>query len=332
MSDTLQGFKPNDINAFSQLIHFEIEYWAEKPMDSVHWTLPNLETLKLSFFRGQKSFRIQVTVDCPKLKNLAGSFPKYNTLNIKSPQTVTTLALNFEGLDLTKFKNVEVYRISTEYLKNVDDALLKKLPNLQTLDLYGYINGFDFGLDGDNVEIKPLLKRLLDYKRKAMRSDSSLFVAGIHLKNERSVDDLDLQMIEFKRVRGSCFSDISSEHLYMKNYPTNLQDQLGFLQTVDYNCLMSLVSEVPSDYFRRFFNICCVIANGEIRDPIHFKSFLMGVEFLDILNLINPSLQQSWYDDLPDWCGRLRYIDLQEKEEIELNFDFLARLDRKSVV
>lgn len=203
LSDTLQGFKPNDINAFSQLIHFEIEYWAEKPMDSVHWTLPNLETLKLSFFRGQKSFRIQVTVDCPKLKNLAGSFPKYNTLNIKSPQTVTTLALNFKGLDLTKFKNVEVYRISTEYLKNVDDALLKKLPNLQTLDLYGYINGFDFGLDGDNVEIKPLLKRLLDYKRKAMRSDSSLFVAGIHLKNERSVDDLDLQMIEFKRVRGS---------------------------------------------------------------------------------------------------------------------------------
>lgn len=92
---------------------------------------------------------------------------------------------------------------------------------------------------------------------------------------------------------------------------------------------MSLVSEVPSDYFRRFFNICCVIANGEIRDPIHFKSFLMGVEFLDILNLINPSLQQSWYDDLPDWCGRLRYIDLQEKEEIELNFDFLARLQLK---
>lgn len=329
LTDQLQGFTPNDLNAFDRLIHLEIEYSAQKPIDGgVHWTLPNLETLKLSFFRDFMNFRFQVTIDCPKLKTLAGSFPKDNLLEIKSPQTITTLDLDFEQLDLTEFENVEVYRVSTQKLKEVDDVLLKQLPNLKTLDLYGFIDEFNF-VDDEDVEIKPLLKRLIDYKRKAMRPDSSLFVAGILLNDERSVDDLDLQEIEYRSVRGSVHLSLSNEHLYMKNYPINLQDQLGIIRTVDYSCLMSLVREVPCDYFRRFFNLRGVIANGEIQNPNHFKSFLLNIEFLDSLNLINPSLQQTWYDQLPDWCAHLRYINLQEKEEIELNFDFFAGLDLK---
>ena len=317
--EILKCFHPNDLNVFRELVHLEIDYWAENPIASVEWRLLKLETLRLVLNRGNKSFTLQLTIDCPKLRTLAGSFPKDNLLDIKSPETIRVLDFQFNRLEFSKFKSLEVYRLGSQKLKNVNDDLLRQLPRLKTLDLYGYIDGFDYQID----EIKPLLKQLLNCKHRT-QPDSKLFVAGIHLQDERSVDELDLRMIEYEQVDGRSNSSIGYEHLYMKNYPVNLQDNLGFIKDVDYSCLMSLVSEVPDDYFRRFFNIWEVNAKGEIQDPGHFKWFLKKLEFLNSLNLIYPALDQAWYDDLPECCS-LKTFELLERVELELNFDFLSR-------
>ena len=44
---------------------------------------------------------------------------------------------------------------------------------------------------------------------------------------------------------------------------------------------------------------------------------------LDSLHLVNPSLDQAWYECLPTFCS-LNNFYLDEKQEIELNFDFLG--------
>ena len=312
--------QPSDLNRFILLEHLEVELLRKYTSD-FQLNLPNLRVLKVDFFQysTNEQREIQVNIDAPKLVTLFWD----RGVKLKSPETIRTLEADLYDSELSQFQNVEVYRCRTEF-NFINDDLIQQLPKLKTLDILGDINNVRYSF-GSLDEMKQFLKRLLTIRRRLGRPELRLFFAGIEIKSDELVDNLDLRIVD----RESPFSsDISIESLYFSNnYPTNLQKQLEYVRSVDYPRLLSVTrNQIPTDYFKRFFNIQEVLAVGQIQDAAHFLAFLKGFEMLEILYLVNPALDQAWYDCLPTFCLLTNFY-LDEKPEIELNFDFLGRFE-----
>ena len=310
--------RPSDLNRFILLEHLEIELLREYTTD-FEWTLPNLRVLKVQFYRlsATEHRELQVSIDAPKLNTVFWDL----SLKLKSPETIRTLDADLNASELSPFQNVEVYRCRAEF-NFINDDLIEQLPNLKTLDIYGDINNIRHAFGGID-EIRQFLKRLLAIRRRLGRP--RLFFVGIEIKSDELVDNLDLRINDRE---SSLWSEYSSEHLYLSNnYPANLQDQLDYVRGVDYTRLLSVTrNEIPTDYFKRFFNIRDVFAFGVIQDAPHFLTFLKGVEMLECLYLVKPALDQAFYDCLPTFCS-INDFYLEERPEIELNFDFLGRFE-----
>ena len=327
----LDDFDLNDLNVFVQLVHLEVDYVIRRPDTRIDWNLPQLKILKFLFWGTNEEKRMtQISIDCPKLKALSCDIEENDFFDVKSPETITTFHGCLYGTHLAKFKNIEVYQCRAE-LRFVDDALMKRLPAAKELRIEGDLGGFYYQL---NLEVEGLddlrrfLKRLLSNRRKVVRPDLRLFFGGIEITDEALVDRLDLRMVE----HFDNFPKLSDEHFYFGDYPAdgkpNLQEELTYVEHVHYSILMSLMDDLPrdyflNDYFERFWNLKIIYTKGEIQDPDHFAFFIAQLEHLQYLGLIEPGLFQDWYDRLPTICS-LQNFDLREKDEIELNFDFLA--------
>lgn len=309
-----------DLNRFALLEHLEIDtVIANQTPANFEWSLPNLRVLKVLFFYQPPSEnKVQVNVDSPKLHTVCWS----DELSLKSPETVRTLDASLYDAKLSQFCNVEIYRFGGEH-EFANDALIQKLPKLKILDLCGDINNLRHSFESIDG-IRRFLKQLLAHRRQLVRPELRLFFAGIEIQNETLVDSLDLRMTD---PEAPFSPQISNEHLYLAVNPANLQDEIEFVKDVNYSRLVSIAGyEIQPDYFRRFFNIRDVLTFGQIQDPAHLTSFLKEFKYVDNLCLVNPSLPQAWYDALPTYCP-LAFIYLDEKKEIELNFDFLGRFE-----
>ena len=316
----LAQLEPNDLNLFRQLIHLEVDYPIVRPNTEINWILPNLEILKVRLYEHDR-----ISIDCPKLKVFSSDCRPGVSIDVKWPETISTLCAALYGSQLTKFKNIETYKCTAE-LQFVNDALIEQLPRLKMLEVCGDPQDLYFTLqtvDG----VREFLKRLLSDRRKVLRSDLKLFFAGIEIVDEALVDRLDLQALD---VGVGNSTRLSNEHLYFGDYPAdqrpNLLDELEFVQKANYTRLMSLMNELPPDYFMRFYHVRCISTSGDIQRPEHFATFIKRLEFVEHLELLYPSLQQEWYDRLPSICS-LRSITLYESEAIELSFDFLGRFE-----
>lgn len=324
--EELDGFKLNDLNAFDQLVHLEVNYPINDLLTEISWNLPNLELLRYGFGRLDYECAIQMSIDCKKLRVLAcGNSFENDSVDVKSPKTIRMLWADFRGAKLAKFENTETYRYSGE-LRFVDDALIRCLPKLKVLEIYGELETLFQQLETTDA-MRKYLKRLLNHKRKAMQPDLKLFFAGVEIRDEALVDRLDLRVV---LPAEGYYARLSSEHLYFGDYPADckptLMDEMKFISDANYGILMSLVDELPANYFKQFWNIRCIIVNGPVKDPAHFLSYISQLEYVDFLDLFYPGLSQDWYDQLPTICN-LQSFTLQEKQEIELNFDFLSRFE-----
>lgn len=320
----LDNLELNELTVFSDLVQLEIDHWMAWPDKEIELSFPKLEILK--FKRGDSQTKRKLVIDCPRLQVLAWDCEKHDAIEIKAPETIRTLDTKYYVLRLSQFENVRSFKYRGE-LRFVNVALIEQLPSLKALYLYGALNSLYYDLD-DIEAMKRFLRTLLSYRRKARRLDLRLFFIGVEITDMPFVDKLDFRMVQYG-VRSS--SRLSNEHLYFGSYPAdckpNLQDELEFVRDANYNTLMDLVdSSVPGDYFQRFSNIQNVISRGTIRDPAHFGTFLRGLEFLQKLTLLYPSLEQTWYDRLPTICN-LRDFTLQENKEIQLHFDFLGQFE-----
>lgn len=292
-------FEPNHLNAFAQLVHLEV-YYSIFPNTKIEWSLPNLKILK---FRSYDLYFDQISIDCPKLQVLSCDCGEDALIDLKWPETITTLCADFYGSRLAKFKNTETYKCKAK-LEFVNDALIHQLPKLRVLEIVRDPQGLYYKLEESADRVRWFLKRLLSDRKKVLRSDLRLFLAGIEIRDEALVDHLDLQVIKHGE---SFFKRLSNEHLYFGNYPAehqpNLQEKLEFVKDADYNTLMSLVNEIPRGYFERFYNVRYSITAGNVQDPNHFASYLSRLEHVESLELHYTSLQQEWYDRLPTICN-----------------------------
>ena len=352
--DKLGDFNLNELNAFDQLVHLDV-FSIVVRSSKIEWNLPNLQTLKVALRTEERENQLLVSIDCPRLKVLSHDYPNMGDnvlVDVKAPETIITLCAAFHGAELTPFKNIEIYKYLGELASVNLNSFIEQMPKLKVLEMNNEIERYEYELrneerrgrneeeddeeeEEDEEEESPpqelferFLKRLLADRRKALRSDLKLFFAGVEIRDEALVDHLDFQMIERDEAP---YPELSNEHLYFGNYPAdclpNLQERLEFIDRVHYNVLMSLVDELPKDYFKRFSNIDGVITSGKIQDPEHFASFLKSLNCLCFLRMLNPCLEQEWYDRLPAICY-VRNLYLNENDEtVELNFDFLARFE-----
>lgn len=328
VSKDLAGFDFNNVNAFTQLVHLEVTHPIRPLSAGIDWKLPQLQTLKFLFpaLSVKERSKFPISIECPKLKALSCDITQNDWFEVKSPETITTFRGYLYGPPLAKFRNTEIYQCRTE-LRHVNGALVQQLPVLKRLEIEGELSSHRFQLNidvgGGLDNMRWFLKRLLNDRRQVARPDLRLFFAGVEIVDEAFVDRLDLRMVRHSEYCGL----LLNEYLYFGDYPAdskpNLQEELQFVEQVNYDLLVSLADEISEDYFRRFWNIRILCAKGEIQDPDHFAFFIERLEDLLYLNMSNPALNQSWYDRLPTICS-LKSFKLREKDEIELNFDFLG--------
>lgn len=115
----------------------------------------------------------------------------------------------------------------------------------------------------------------------------------------------------------------SPEHLFLNSYE-QLAERYLTIEETDYNRLMSVGRELPSDYFDRFYNLHWVWVDGVVSDENHFLWFLKNLAHLAELRISFANLSQAFYSELPSFCS-LRYFTLDEYEQFQLDFEFFGK-------
>ena len=318
----LRDFNPNDLNVFSQLVQLEVQYQIPKPSIKIDCNFPHLKMLRFQFWLATDD-HFQMSIDCPNLKVLYGKYREGDLIEIKSPETITTLyCSSFNGLKMAKFKNIEILKCSAGF-NSLNETLIEQLPKLKRLDLNAEVQGFLYELESVD-EIRRFLKRLLSDRKKVGRYPGfKLIFSGIEISDETLVDHLNLQVVQFGEGHPA---RLSNENLYLGEYPAvcklNLKEELEFVEHADYSSLMNFVNEIPGNYFKRFWRIKHLTTYAPIQDTEHFAFYIKQLEYLNDLSLHYPALPQEWYDRLPTIC-KLKNFTLNEKDETKLCYDFL---------
>ena len=250
--DSWDDFNLNDLNGFVQLVQLEVRCKVSGELIKIDWSLPNLEVLNFQFHKTAGVGSLRISIDCKKLKSLFYYEDENDLIELKTPETITTLEGDFNGWKLAKFKNVEIYKCHTRS-EIINGWSIPKLPKLKVLEMCEELEAFKNVLDWPDT-VKRFLKQLLADLRKELRPDLRLFFAGIEISDDLFVDRLDMRTIQASQ---GFIEKTSNEHFYFGDYPEDgkpkLQNELAFVENADYNRLMSLVHEIPPDYFRRFW-------------------------------------------------------------------------------
>ena len=310
----LSNFDLNIVNLFTRLVHFELNILTLKRNAIIKLNLPNLQVF--SFYANRDC---NLTIDCPKLKVLRyKSYDVYDNLDIKHLDSIIHLETKLYDEKLKGLKNIEYLRIQN--YQKIDENILSNLSNLKEFH-------FDLSIDGLFLDlfristvfdhVKDCLRRFMNRKRSLRMYSLKVFFLGIQLvdnEDEINFDGLQ-QRISEDRV------ELNLEKFCMDNY-NRFKYNLKFICRVDYNNLMAVANEIPTDYFKKFYNLQAVTSIGRIINQEHFLEFLKSVKNLNELMLEYPNLNQSIYDRLPESCS-LKSLKL--KEGHQLNFDFTTK-------
>ena len=335
-------FDLNRLNQFKQLVHLELTTNSFRKMRA-HLNLPRLKVLAFHRF----NLCCALFIDCPLLSTLVycGEEGDANLLKLKHPETVRKLVTDMvDPKWLAQFRNVEC--LVTRKFEAINEATLIFLPALRELHYNRDIERV-FVLIESHKEIgtvdrlKQMLGEFLDEAKKLRGDDFRFRFAGLQLTN-MAVEQIDfgLQVDARNEVERAC-----KEHVYMKYYHLIEPGAIDFVHNIHYTRLFyhlqchGLLSDVTGEFLgcfsKKFTDIEHVRATAEVEDVDHFRCFLKSLRSLRSLVLEKTALGQEFYDQLPTLANPLRRLFLMDghcEKGLKLNFDFLSKLSRLSML
>lgn len=317
-------FDLNEVNTFSGLVQLEMAFSC----GNLNLNLPNLEVLSLD----PGNYLYEIHLNCRRLRVLSyGEAYDKDLLRVEHPDSVRVLESQMYGARLARFRHLECLRRTSFQFGFLDVTTMLKLKKLKA---FHYDHSIDAFVNNDFDKIKRILKNFMQQKRMAGRSALKFYFAGLQLIDEK-LDDIDF-CLETRNGRDF----IAAERLYTKHYD-RLQDELEFVQEVNYSRLFRLVDGLPADYFRRFCNLRMVTAECPLNEQ-HLLDFLKRVNWLRWLTLYGLA-SQAFFDSLPHFFSLSHFylyaqtdkqIDRDtehnrpENQEIELDFSFLGKFEK----
>lgn len=218
-------------------------------------------------------------------------------------ETVYSLRMN-----LTKFTNLEVFHVYS--FSHHDEFLSKSPSSLKEIHIWHSKrneNNFPRYLEMK----KRFMMSLLDQKyRDARFKDLKIYMKGLEMNFETFSRDFD------KFYQDVCFRNFNE-----------LSDTVR-LSEINYNNVENAFDqELPSNFFSKFQTISQIVS-ADVKDQNHFLDFLSKCSVLSNLTLRSSSLDQSFYDRLPECCRLLKSIDLNfysKDSGYEIEFDFILK-------
>jgi len=278
---------------FKNLHHLEINYSLPNETNSLN--LPMLTTL----FLGDYCY-FRLVIEASRLKILR-YYGLMSFIELSNPESIIKLDVEHLTESLEKFMNVEhIICEKVENSRKIEDiaSKLKQLKKIEFINL----NLFEM------KQLQDLKVNVLD---KLIINDIQIFLNGIELTTKI-----------YDQFRGISNQDVQS---FLLSYYDGLDCEITFFNSLDYTNLIRSFKfgMVPKNFFAKFPNIQSVSAI-KVLNQSQFLWFLSKLKNLRTLDLINPSLNQQFYDQLPSICS-LNCFLLDEYHDIELDFKFISK-------
>lgn len=297
------------LNNFRALIHLEIE-GLNITGNPQELTLPKLRALS-----SEHDLLILRTPNLEALQNYS-----IERVHFDYPANIRRLESNYAGAAvMAKFKNVEVFKC--DYIPNASliRDILTTWPHLKQCEFDLKANAF--GNKGKFEQFQSFLVWLLNQRTAFQRrAELKIYLADVLLVDASQLTGLTCKTFGLKR-----------KMFQVKNYK-QLRDQRPdvHLRTLIYDEALSPIGEeLCSELFVKFPAINEVRAENQIINPKHFEWFLANVsQWRNVLclTLDNASLDQSFYDRLPNIAGGLTELRIKGASRPVINFDFILRL------
>ena len=329
-------FDLNKLNRFRQLVHLEIN--GSEIKKKVNLNLPKLKVLAI--YRQIWEYNTPLSIDCPELSVLVYQrvSEDMNLLEVKHPETIRKLETDMSGPKLTRFKSVEC--LVTQEFQVISKATLLSLPRLKEFH-YNLSISEAFWNAGGEVgtfdRMKRVLREFMDDVTLLRKPDFKFTFAGFQL-TKTMLDEIDFD-VQVKKGRHEEYETASDSYVYMKNYQLVNTGALNFIYTVRYTDLMNNVAgAIPDCFSKKFTRVVCLhVAGAIVQDQTNFLRFLRSLGWLRSLGLSGTQFSQAFYNQLPASAHSLTKITCDqsmfrdnEKEVLELNFDFIDKLPRLS--
>lgn len=141
-----------------------------------------------------------------------------------------------------------------------------------------------------------------------------IYLNNVHIVDGSQLEDFD----SMKDCRRFVFKNF-------RRLEENFKDTQ--IRDIDYSKLVVLHQELSSDFFNKFPSIQTVEATGLV-NPDQFERFLANVAELQVLKLINTSLDQKFMNRLPIINNRVTELKIQQGLNSATNFDFTLQFNR----
>ena len=290
------------LNAFTQLVHLEIELWA-KNSGPKKLNLPNLQVLYISGVWNS------YVLNTPSLVILVCG--EIEGIQVEHPETIRRLDCDCRAEEnpLAQFKNLAVLKCRWAR-DNLEGLFLSHWKDLKEMDLSMPFKWSDKAAFG---KFRSSLASLVRQKRVLKREELKMYLQDVTLIDAK-------QMVDYET------SDIQLG-FWFKNYRKFRRDSYPQAIQVDFNELMELVFGLSSDFFVKFPAIRSLTATGPVnRDDLEW--FLSNASALTRLHLTNTSLDQAFMTNLPNINSRLSRLEVNESSRPVIDFNFILQFHR----
>lgn len=241
-----------------------------------------------------------IILDSPKLTHIkTNSYT--NFFRLKNKNSIKFLYCDYYESSIIELNNLEYLFI--ELIDNLDSDFLNanRLKMLKELHLF------------KNLES---LESLISQKHINKRSNLRIFYFGIEYTAQTESS--------FLNLRSKYALDKDNVLIYYHNY-FHLANQNYFINVIDYNEIYDCFGKIPSDFLDKFKLIYIVEVKNQIKNQFEFVNFLKNCETLTTIKLFHSSLEQKYYDILPEISAFL--IQLYIRESIQkIDYHFILRL------
>lgn len=279
-----------------------------------------LQVLDFSLDFSDYSLRVPHFLHLPELKALSiyVTINDYNNLVLDCPKMHSlSVQINSNLVDMDKAPIKITHPSTVKFLEiSTFEESLQMFNNLEYLGL-NYIDDLSMN---DLMSFKHL-KKLIVYKASPINKLQELFRSK----------KLDLEFV-YLGVKIGCidkfkeFDEGAGEICFqIKNY-NDLEYNLFPNIILSYDELISsLPNKQPPDFFRKYENILKINIYSKVKDQNLLINFIKKSRRLSILSLNKTSLNQDFYNKIPEIS--LLFWILIEEEDVELDFHFILKME-----
>lgn len=214
---------------------------------------------------------------------------EFEGIQISDPNTIDHLEVFFCSETAHLLKNVQFLKVDSESLPNENFNILSVYPKLKTL----VSDQFDFQRGGDHIASS--LRHLVAQKIK--KPELKIYFQSVELIHSGKIE-------EYESSGSILAFQINNYNLLCGN--------ISRVDPLDYSELMRLVEgALPDDFYKKYFNIESVRVSGEVKSQDHLVRFLKNFNYLNILDLENTVLDQTFFDGLHE-IGQLTELRVKK--------------------